>query len=98
MNAKVQEILRKSAYNFAIKCGASEEEAIKAGEDKIKSTQGFFCFRVYFTYGRVGVYSLTSSVTRCSFNNTNIEKRFYITKEKNNYFIWILKKFVLSLS
>jgi hypothetical protein len=39
MNAKVQEILRKSAYNFAIKCGASEEEAIKAGEDKIKSTQ-----------------------------------------------------------
>ncbi len=39
MNAKVQEILRKSAYNFAIKCGASEEEAIKAGEDKIKSTE-----------------------------------------------------------
>ncbi len=39
MNAKVQEILRKSAYNFAIKCGYTEEEAIKAGEDKIKSTQ-----------------------------------------------------------
>lgn len=39
MNAKVQEILRKSAYNFAIKCGKTEAEAIQAGEDKIKSTQ-----------------------------------------------------------
>jgi hypothetical protein len=37
MNAKVQEILRKQAYNFAIKCGKSEAEAIEAGEQKIRS-------------------------------------------------------------
>jgi hypothetical protein len=39
MNAKVQEILRKSAYNFAIQCGHTHDEAIQAGEDKIKKTQ-----------------------------------------------------------
>jgi len=39
MNAKVQEILRKSAYDFAIKCGHTEAEAIQAGEDKIKSVE-----------------------------------------------------------
>ena len=39
MNAKVQEILRKQAYNFAIKCGHTEAEAIEAGEQKIKSME-----------------------------------------------------------
>lgn len=40
MNAKVKEILRKQAYNFAIQCGQTEAEAIQAGEDKIKSVEG----------------------------------------------------------
>lgn len=37
MNAKVEQILRKSAYDFAIKCGASEEEAQAEADNKIKS-------------------------------------------------------------
>ena len=39
MNAKVKEILRKQAYDFAIKCGHTEAEAIEAGEQKIKSVE-----------------------------------------------------------
>lgn len=39
MNAKVQEILRKQSYDFAIKCGHTEAEAIEAGEQKIKSVE-----------------------------------------------------------
>ena len=39
MNAKVKEILRKQAYDFAIKCGQTEAEAIQAGENKIKSVE-----------------------------------------------------------
>jgi hypothetical protein len=37
MNAKVEQILRKSAYDFAIMCGASEEEAQAEADNKIKS-------------------------------------------------------------
>ena len=37
MNAKVEQILRKSAYDFAIMCGASEEEAQAEADKKIKS-------------------------------------------------------------
>jgi hypothetical protein len=39
MNAKVKEILRKQAYNFAIQCGHTEAEAVEAGEQKIRSTE-----------------------------------------------------------
>jgi hypothetical protein len=39
MNSRVEEILRKQSYDFAILCGKSESEAIQAGEDKIKSVQ-----------------------------------------------------------
>ena len=39
MNARVQEILRKSAYDFAIKCGHTHAEATQAGENKIKSVE-----------------------------------------------------------
>ena len=39
MNAKVKEILRKQSYDFAIKCGHTEAEAIEAGEQKIKSVE-----------------------------------------------------------
>jgi hypothetical protein len=37
MNAKVEQILRKTAYDFAIKCGASEAEAQEEANNKIKS-------------------------------------------------------------
>jgi hypothetical protein len=37
MNAKVEQILRKSAYDFAIMCGASEAEALVEADNKIKS-------------------------------------------------------------
>ena len=37
MNAKVEQILRKSAYDFAIMCGASEEEAQTEADNKIKN-------------------------------------------------------------
>ncbi len=37
MNAKVEQILRKSAYDFAIMCGKSEAEALQEADNKIKS-------------------------------------------------------------
>ena len=37
MNAKVEQILRKQAYDFAIKCGATETEAQEEANDKIRS-------------------------------------------------------------
>jgi len=37
MNAKVEQILRKQAYDFAIKCGATETEAQVAADNKIRS-------------------------------------------------------------
>ena len=37
MNAKVEQILRKSAYDFAIRCGKTETEALAAADDKIKN-------------------------------------------------------------
>jgi hypothetical protein len=37
MNAKVEQILRKQAYDFAIKCGATEAEAKAESDNKIKS-------------------------------------------------------------
>lgn len=39
MNAKVKEILKKQAYNFAIQCGHTEAEAIEAGEQKIRNME-----------------------------------------------------------
>ena len=37
MNAKVEQILRKQAYDFAIKCGATETEAQEEANNKIRS-------------------------------------------------------------
>ena len=37
MNAKVEQILRKSAYDFAIMIGKSEAEAQEEANNKIKS-------------------------------------------------------------
>jgi len=37
MNAKVEQILRKQAYDFAIKCGATETEAQVEADNKIRS-------------------------------------------------------------
>ena len=37
MNAKVEQILRKQAYDFAIKCGKSETEAQEEANNKIRS-------------------------------------------------------------
>ncbi|MEX0597116.1 MAG: hypothetical protein WD512_11505 [Candidatus Paceibacterota bacterium] len=37
MNARVEQILRKSSYDFAIKCGKTEEEAQAAADQKIAS-------------------------------------------------------------
>ena len=37
MNAKVEQILRKKTYDFAIMCGASEEEAKLEADQKIAS-------------------------------------------------------------
>jgi hypothetical protein len=37
MNAKVEQILRKQAYDFAIMCGKSEAEAQVEADNKIKS-------------------------------------------------------------
>ena len=36
MNAKVEQILRKSAYDFAIMCGKSEAEALIEADNEIK--------------------------------------------------------------
>jgi len=37
MNAKVEQILRKQAYDFAIQIGKSEAEAQEEADNKIKS-------------------------------------------------------------
>ena len=37
MNAKVEQILRKQSYDFAIMCGKSEAEAQAEADNKIKS-------------------------------------------------------------
>jgi hypothetical protein len=37
MNAKVEQILRKQAYDFAIMCGKSEAEALTEADNKIRS-------------------------------------------------------------
>ena len=37
MNAQVEKILRKQAYDFAIKCGKTEEEAQRAADEKVAS-------------------------------------------------------------
>jgi len=37
MNAKVEQILRKQAYDFAIMCGKSESEALVEADNKIKN-------------------------------------------------------------
>jgi|LakMenEpi03Aug12_release.lakeMendotaPanAssembly.Ray.scaffolds.fasta_scaffold150702_5 hypothetical protein len=37
MNAKVEQILRKSTYDFAIQCGMTEAEAQEKADNKIKN-------------------------------------------------------------
>ena len=37
MNAKVEQILRKQAYDFAIQCGKTETEALAEADKKIQS-------------------------------------------------------------